>query len=69
MIHSDLLRDILGNPFLPVMLNLAWLGWNGATVVKVAQAIYECRAFDQLPILADALEDAGCDNCTLGVVG
>jgi hypothetical protein len=49
----------------------AWLAWNGGTVVNLAQAIYEECAFDHLPILADALEEAGCadssvlDHCRL----
>jgi hypothetical protein len=38
------------------------LAWNDDTVPKLAQAIYEERAFDRLPVLADALEDAGCTN-------
>jgi hypothetical protein len=46
-------------PFRPVALNPAWLT---STVKKPAQSIYDDRAFDRLPILADALEDAGCDN-------
>ena len=29
---------------------------------KLAQAIYDARAFDRMPQLADALEAAGCDN-------
>ena len=32
------------------------------TCIDLAQAIYTDRTFDQLPILADALEDAGCTN-------
>jgi hypothetical protein len=63
--HSEacqVLRDILGNPFQSVSADLAWLTWNGGTVVKVAEAIYAERAFDRLPILADALEDAGCTD-------
>ncbi len=39
-----------------------WLTWNDGIVVKMAQAIHDERAFDRLPILADALEDAGCDD-------
>jgi hypothetical protein len=61
--HSILIRDVFGNPFRPsVAINPAWLSWNGGTVQKIAQAIYDERAFDHLPVLADALEEAGCDN-------
>jgi hypothetical protein len=41
------------------------LTWNDGTVIKIAQAIYNERAFERLPILADALEDAGCDNADI----
>jgi hypothetical protein len=57
-----LLREIFGHPFSPVTLNPAWLTWHDGTVKKVAQAIYEERAFDRMPILADALEEAGCTD-------
>ena len=57
-----LLREIFGNPFRPVALNPAWLRWHDGTVVKIAQSIYGERAFDRMPILADALTDSGCDN-------
>jgi hypothetical protein len=50
---------ILGNPFRPVAVDPSWLT---STVVQLAQGIYDDRAFDRLPILADALQDAGCDN-------
>jgi hypothetical protein len=54
-----MVRDIFGNPFRPVAVDPAWLT---ATVLALAQGICADRAFDRLPILADALEDAGCDN-------
>lgn len=60
-----LLRDIFGNPFLPLSLSPAVRQWNESTVVKLAQAVYEERAFDRLPILADALLDAGCDHADI----
>jgi hypothetical protein len=57
--QADLVRDIFGNPFRPVTVNPSWLT---STVVALAQGIYADRAFDRLPILADALQDAGCEN-------
>lgn len=60
--QSNLLREVCGNPFRPIHLNPAWLTWNEGTVVMLAQSIYDDRAFDRLPILADALEEAGCVN-------
>jgi hypothetical protein len=59
--QSDVLRCIFG-PFRPVAPNRVWLAWNDRTIPKLAQAIYDERAFDRLPILADALEEAGCLN-------
>ncbi len=57
--QSMTLHCIFGNPFRPVTVDPSWLT---ATVVSLATAIYDERAFDRLPILADALEDAGCIN-------
>jgi hypothetical protein len=57
---AHLLREVFGNPFRPAILDPAWLAWNGGAVRKVSQAIYDERRFAALPILADALEDAGC---------
>jgi hypothetical protein len=58
----DLMREIFGNPFRPVAVDPAWVRWNDGCLVKMARAIYEERRFSDLPILADALEEAGCDN-------
>jgi hypothetical protein len=63
--HAELVRDIFGNPFRPVAVDPAWLTWNNATVPAMAQHVYENRAFHDLPILADALEDAGCADADL----
>ncbi len=61
-----ILRDIFGNPFQPVpSVDPSWLTWHEGTVPRIAQAIYEQRAFDRLPILADALQEADCQNAVL----
>jgi hypothetical protein len=61
-----LLRCLFGPLlFRTVPLALSWLAWNDGTIPKLAQAVYEERAFDRLPILADALEEAGCDNADI----
>ena len=58
-LQADFLRDIFGNPFRPIVADANWLT---STVVSLARGIYEDRAFDRMPILADALQDAGCDS-------
>ncbi len=57
--QAAILRDIFGNPFRTAPLDPVWLT---STVVALAEGIYADRAFDRMPILADALQDAGCDN-------
>jgi hypothetical protein len=63
--QCDLIRDILGYPYRSVTIMQTIRVWNEGTVVKLAQSIYDERAFDRLPILADALEDAGCTNADI----
>ena len=60
--QADLLRDLFGNPFRPIRPDPAWQTPNAMTL---AQAIYDDRAFDRLPLLANALEEAGCDNADI----
>jgi hypothetical protein len=57
--QTGVLRDIFGNPFRPVTLDPAWLT---PKVKTIAQAIYNNRAFERMPELADALAEAGCSN-------
>lgn len=61
-ILADFLRDLLGNPFRPVSVEA---GCISPTVKQLAAAIYMDRAFDRLPILADALEESGCTNAEI----
>ncbi len=78
---AALLRDVFGNPFRRYawaeahdcspsahgyqLLDRRWLRWEGGTVSQLARAAYQGRAFDRLPVLADALEDAGCADAGL----
>ena len=57
--QSAILRDIFGNPFRPVTFDPRW---RTSDVVGVARGIYEDKAFERMPILADALMDAGCED-------
>jgi hypothetical protein len=55
-------RDIFGNPFGP----FTWSPeWRSETAVALAARIYESREFGAMPILADALQDAGCDSAEI----
>lgn len=61
--QSHLLRCVFGPlPFRDVPLDPAWLAWNDGVVVKLAASIYEGRTFERMPILGDALEEAGCQD-------
>jgi hypothetical protein len=60
--EAEMLRDVFGNPFRTVTIDPTWLTWDGGTVRNLARSIYDQRAFDRLPILADALEEAGCTD-------
>jgi hypothetical protein len=55
--QAAVLRCIVGNPFRSIHRSLL-----SQTVAKLARMIYNERAFDRLPILADALEESGCTN-------
>jgi len=57
--EAALVRDIFGNPFRPVTFSP---DWRTSTALALAAQMYESRDFSAMPILADALQDAGCDN-------
>jgi hypothetical protein len=57
--RAQLMRCVFGNPF-----RTQHLAAEHATrdVVRLADAIYHDRAYEHLPVLGEALEDAGCNN-------
>jgi hypothetical protein len=55
----EILRDVIG-PQVVVAAEL--LAWNRGTIPKMARAIYDGRRWEDLPVLADALEEAGCND-------
>jgi len=57
--QAALLRDIFGNPFRPITFDPTW---RTDTAVILAQQMYDSRNFGAMPILADALQDAGCES-------
>jgi hypothetical protein len=58
-----LLEEIFG-PFAgsAPLATPAVLAWHGSLVLHLAREIYTEKSFERMPILADALLDAGCDN-------
>lgn len=54
-----LLRELFGNPFHPISVEPSWLT---PTVLTLAHIVRTERAFELMPVLGDALQDAGCDN-------
>jgi hypothetical protein len=60
-----LVRCVFGNPFRRVRVRPGWLAWDGGVVRKLAEGIYQERAFERLPVLGDALEEAGCTESAI----
>jgi hypothetical protein len=64
--QAQLVRCIFANPFCPLPeIDRAWLTWNGGAVRKLAVSILSERRFGDLPVLADALEEAGCADAAM----
>jgi hypothetical protein len=61
--QAVLLRELFGpTPFRTPAAERSVLAWNGGCVAKLAEAVYEGQAWDGLPVLADAVEEAGCTD-------
>jgi hypothetical protein len=63
--HTNLVRELFGNPFKEPKINPHWLTWNDGVVEKLARTIYEDKKWGLVPILGDALEDAMCDDISI----
>jgi hypothetical protein len=61
-LQFEMLRDIFGNPFRPVAFDREW---RTSTVASLAKSMYESRDSSTMPILGDALQDAGCEQADI----
>jgi hypothetical protein len=57
--QCDIARDVLGYPGAQVEFRPTW---RTSTAVALVRAMYNSRDFSGMPILADALQEAGCEN-------
>jgi hypothetical protein len=70
--QANLVREVFGNPFRVPAVEPAWLAWQGGLVARLAEAIHSDDRFAEVPVLGDALEEAGCpagailDHCRNG---
>jgi hypothetical protein len=60
--QTMVLRDVSGNPFRPITFSS---DWRTEAALALARQAYASRNFSPMPILADALQDAGCDNAAI----
>jgi hypothetical protein len=56
------LQDVDGAPLGEVALRKEWLEWNGGTVRRIIQGIAKFRSYAEMPLLALALQEAGCQD-------
>jgi hypothetical protein len=61
-ILATAVREVIAYPFCPVGVEPSWLT---SDVLALASEMYESGDFSPMPILADALQDAGCDNADI----
>ncbi len=63
--QANLLRELFGNPFRRLAFDPIRLGLSARQVRELAGAIYADHSFADLPVLADAMEEVGCDHAEL----
>lgn len=57
--QADVLREMFGNPFRHVVFAPSW---RTSAVLALARSMYDSHDFTLAPVLADALEEAGCGD-------
>jgi hypothetical protein len=57
-LRRRMVPELIGDPFVPVTFDPEW---RTSTAVSLSKQMYESRDFSAMPILADALQDAGCE--------
>ena len=66
VVQADVFRELFGPlPFRAIGIEPSWLGWNGSAVSALAETVHEEGTYDLLPVLGDALEDAGCTDAAI----
>jgi hypothetical protein len=59
---AEILREIVGDPFVETHLDPALLRWHDGAIPIIARSCYDSGDFSQIGILGDALEEAGCSD-------
>lgn len=57
----ELFREVIPPP-VDYEIKSEWLKWENSTIARMVKAIVDNKDFAHLPVLADALEEAGCTN-------
>jgi hypothetical protein len=60
--QCELLREVFGNPFRPTQIDPSWLRCSSGAGGAILHMVWEDQRFEELPYLADALTDAGCNE-------
>src|SRR5262249_46650189 len=60
--QASIFRDIIGTPFRSIALAPSWLAWHGGLIVSMARQMYDSRDFTDMLVMADALEESGCQD-------
>jgi hypothetical protein len=64
-LFAQCFRDIIGNPFRNLWVDTSWLTSNGGKVKRLAEKIDRQGCYEELPALAEALEQAGCSDANI----